>query len=190
MITPTPVLQALWLAWFLGWLLAARVTAQTVTRQSVKSRLAHSVFVWAGALLLFVQPRSGILFRPLLPASPVITWGGVALVALGLGFTAWARAHLGRLWSASVTLKAEHALIRTGPYALTRHPIYSGLLLALAGTALVRSTPAALLGLILLVLGFVLKLRQEERLLSDHFGSAYQDYRDRVPALLPRLPRS
>jgi protein-S-isoprenylcysteine O-methyltransferase Ste14 len=189
MIAPTAVLPAIWLAWLLGWLLAARSTAKTVTQQSVASRLAHSAFVWSGALLLFIHPRrSGILFRPLFPANLWIAWGGVVLVGLGLGFAGWARAHLGPFWSAAVTLQADHALIQSGPYALARHPIYTGLMLALAGTALARTTPAALVGLILLVLGLRLKIRQEERLLSEHFGPAYRAYQTQVPALFPRLP--
>jgi hypothetical protein len=61
---------------------------------------------------------------------------GAALTALGLSFTSWARVHLGRNWSGTVTLKDDHALIRTGPYRRVRHPIYSGALLALAGTVL------------------------------------------------------
>lgn len=109
------------------------------------------------------------------------------IVACGLGFAAWARIHLGRFWSSTVTLKAEHALIRSGPYALVRHPIYTGLLLALAGTVLVRGTLAALLGFALLVLGVALKIRQEEQLLLAHFGTAYRDYQALVPALVPRF---
>jgi protein-S-isoprenylcysteine O-methyltransferase Ste14 len=187
-ISPTRAVSGLWLAWLLGWLLAARATARTVVRQSVTSRLAHSVLIWGGALLLFVQSdRWGILTHPIIPASTWIIWSGVVLVALGLGFSAWARAHLGRFWSGTVTFKADHALIRTGPYGVTRHPIYTGLLLALAGTALVRCTPAALVGLVLMVLGFVLKIRQEEQLLSEHFGSEYGVYQAEVPALVPGL---
>lgn len=190
MISPSAVLTGLWLAWLawlVGWLLAARSTAETVVRQSVTSRLTHSVFIWGGAFLLFFHPRrSGILFRPLLPGSVWITWGSVVLAALGLGFAAWARVHLGRFWSGTVTLKADHVLVRTGPYAMTRHPIYTGLLLALGGTAVVRSTPAALVGLIFLVIGVMLKIRQEERLLLEHFGPAYRAYQAEVPAVLPR----
>ncbi|HEV8454217.1 MAG TPA: isoprenylcysteine carboxylmethyltransferase family protein [Gemmatimonadales bacterium] len=152
------------------------------------SRLAHSVFIWGGAALLFLHPRrSRLLLYPLLPRSVWIVWGGVVLVALGLGFSAWARAHLGRFWSGTVTLKAEHVLIRTGPYAWTRHPIYTGLLLALIGTALVRGTLAAFAGLVLLVAGVMLKIRQEERLLSEHFGASYRAYQAEVPAVVPRL---
>src|SRR5262249_17077424 len=104
----------------------------------------------------------------------------------GLGFAVWARVHLGRFWSGTVTLKADHALIRTGPYALTRHPIYTGLLSAFTGTALGRDSVAGLLGLGLRVAALVVKLHQEERPLRGHCGPAYQQYQAEVPALLPR----
>jgi protein-S-isoprenylcysteine O-methyltransferase Ste14 len=106
---------------------------------------------------------------------------------VGLGFAAWARVLIGRFWSGAVTLKADHALIRGGPYAWTRHPIYSGLLLALTGTALARDSLGGFLGLALLFAGLVVKLRQEERLLLEHFGPAYETYRAEVPALIPRI---
>lgn len=116
-----------------------------------------------------------------------LAWIVLAAVVGGLGFTAWARWHLGRFWSAAVTLKAEHSLIRTGPYALTRHPIYFGILLALAGTVVVHDDLAGLAGYSLMLLGVVLKVRQEERPLTQHFGAAYRDYQALVPALIPRL---
>ena len=188
MISPTACVLALWAAWLLGWLLAAASTAAVVFRQSLSSRLAHSVPIWVGAVFLFLQPhRFGILLHPLLPRSALMAWGGVVILALGLGFAVWARVHLGRLWSATVTLKVEHTLIRSGPYALTRHAIYTGLLMALVGTALVRATVAALGGLLLFLVGFMLKIRQEERLLLERFGGAYRAYQQEVPALVPRL---
>jgi protein-S-isoprenylcysteine O-methyltransferase Ste14 len=98
--------------------------------------------------------------------------------------------HLGRLWSGSVTLKEEHVIVRTGPYGLTRHPIYTGLLLALIGTVLVRGTLGAVLGFFLIAIGIWVKVRQEEQLLISHFGDAYRAYRTAVPALVPRPWRS
>ena len=77
-----------------------------------------------------------------------ISWVGVALAATGLGFAGWARIHLGRLWSGRVTLKEDHTIVRTGPYGLVRHPIYTGLLLALVGTVLAQVTVAAIAGLL------------------------------------------
>ena len=188
MIAPLTLLNILWMVWLVGWMLAARWTAKTVVRQSAAARLTHGLLVWAGATLLFVRPeRLGPLVHPVFPPAPWTAWAGVLLCAVGLAFAAWARVRIGRFWSSAVVLKADHDLIRVGPYALTRHPIYTGLLLALTGTALARDSLAGLLGLALLLAGFVVKLRQEERLLLERFGPAYQAYRDEVPALIPRI---
>jgi protein-S-isoprenylcysteine O-methyltransferase Ste14 len=188
-VSPTACLSGLWLAWLLGWFLGARSTARTVARQSTASRLAHSVFIVGGATLLFLHAgRLGSLLQPLLPRWSWVAWVGVVVVALGLGFTGWARVQLGRFWSGAVTLKADHTLIRTGPYALTRHPIYTGLLLALTGTALVRGTLAGLAGLTLAAAGIMLKIRQEERFLLAHFGDTYRAYQRDVPMVVPWMP--
>src|SRR5262245_9526769 len=188
MMSPNTSLRILWTAWLLGWLAAAPWAAKTVIRQSAASRLANAILLLAGGFLLFIRPSgSGGLLRSQFVTSVWSEWGGVVAVAAGLGFAGWARVHLGRFWSGTVTLKADHALIRTGPYGLVRHPIYTGLLLAAAGTALARHTVGGVLGLGLLVLGIVVKLRQEERLLSEHFGDAYRSYQKEVPALIPRF---
>ena len=109
------------------------------------------------------------------------------LTVFGLSWSVWARAQLGRLWSGTVTLKANHAIVRSGPYAVTRHPIYTGLLIALIGATIVNGTPLAAIGLGLLVLGLLIKIRQEEHLLIGHFGEAYREYQRDVPALIPGL---
>jgi len=186
MVSPTTSVSVLWSVWLAGWLLSAGWTARTVSQQAPMAKLAHSALIVGGAALLFLKLGPGFFRRPLLPNSGWIGWGGVALVATGLGFAAWARVHLGRFWSGDVTLKEGHAIVRTGPYALTRHPIYTGLLLAVAGTALVRGTLASLAGLFLFVLGVIVKSRQEEQLLIAHFGDAYRSYQDDVSALIPR----
>lgn len=188
MISPNPCVNVLWAAWLLTWVAAAFGTAKTVVRQSPAAWLAHGVWIWVGAALLFFLDtrRSGRPFNIfLLPAHAWIAWTGVGLVVAGLGYTVWARVHLGRMWSGTVTLKAEHALVRSGPYAVTRHPIYTGLILALVGTALVRDTLGALAGFAFCLVGVILKIRQEEQLLIGHFGDAYRAYMAEVPALVP-----
>jgi protein-S-isoprenylcysteine O-methyltransferase Ste14 len=187
-IDPFLALSLLWLAWVVSWAVASRWTAATVSRESGLSRLGYGVFWWAGATLLFARPgRWGPLSRSVFPASGWTTWSGVALCVAGFAFTWWARVVLGKFWSSSVTLKADHALVREGPYALTRHPIYTGLLLAVIGTALTRDSLGGLLGVAVLVVGMAVKIRKEERLLLGHFGAAYEAYRAEVPALVPRI---
>jgi protein-S-isoprenylcysteine O-methyltransferase Ste14 len=187
MISPTTAASTFWLVWLIGWMLSASWTATTVSRESPGSQISYSVIVWAGAILVFAQPTFlGVLLQPLLPPSVAIRWIGATLVAAGLGFAVWARVHLGKLWSSNVALKEDHQLVRSGPYGIVRHPIYTGLLLALAGTVLTRPTFAALLGFALLIASFVLKLRKEERLMGANFGAAYDTYRADVPGLIPR----
>jgi protein-S-isoprenylcysteine O-methyltransferase Ste14 len=187
-MSPSTVTATLWLVWLAGWWLGAIKTARTVRRQSPGSQLSYSIFVWIGAALLFFNAvRGGIFSAALYRPTGIVAWTGVVLVAVGLSYAVWARLHLGRMWSAVITLKEEHQIIKTGPYTITRHPIYTGMLLALVGTVLVRDTVGGLTGCALIATGFVLKLRQEERMLIEHFGDNYRVYRQEVPALIPHL---
>ena len=184
MVSPTVVLWGIWDLWLLSWLIAARWSSAVAASQSARDRFVQSVFILAGALLVFFKPA---LLGPALPETVWLPWVGVALALAGLALTWWARIHLGRDWSAAVTLKRDHRLVRSGPYAIARHPIYTGILLALLGSVMVNATAQALLGLALATLGFALKLRQEERFLTERFGDAYREYKGRVRALVPGI---
>jgi protein-S-isoprenylcysteine O-methyltransferase Ste14 len=97
--------------------------------------------------------------------------------------------HLGRLWSASVTRKEDHRVVDSGPYAIVRHPIYTGLLIAAVATAVIKGTPIAFVGVVLMTIAFVIKGRLEENFLREELGrEAYDAYRKRVPMLVPFAP--
>ncbi len=178
----------LWLAWLALWAAWSVGTKQTVRRESRASRLAYHLPLLAGAVL-FALPglRGGWLGIRLLPRSTAWLWVGTALVAAGLGFAVAARAYLGRNWSGTVTLKQGHELIRTGPYRLVRHPIYTGMLLAFVGTALARGDVRGLVALALVTASFLFKLRVEERFMAEEFPQEYPGYKARTPALIPGL---
>jgi protein-S-isoprenylcysteine O-methyltransferase Ste14 len=141
------------------------------------------------AALLMALPRLpiGWLSARFVPASAAIHVLGVILVAAGLGFAAWARVHLGRNWSGDITLKQEHELIRSGPYGLVRHPIYSGMLAAMLGTAIVIGEWRALIALVFFVAAVLRRVSVEQRWLSEIFPDDYSRYRREVPALVPFL---
>ena len=184
---PVAVLLGIWNIWLLSWIIAARWSSPIAVAQSARDRFLQSALVLTGAAFIVFRVIAP-LSRPLFRASPLLGWAGVALAIAGLAFTWWARVHLGREWSLSVTLKQDHRLVRSGPYAITRHPIYTGILLALLGSVIVyHVSPQGLLGLALATCGFVLKLRQEERFMTERFGDAYRDYKARVRALVPGI---
>jgi protein-S-isoprenylcysteine O-methyltransferase Ste14 len=110
---------------------------------------------------------------------------GVALLVAGLAFSVWARVHLGRNWSGSVTVKQGHELIRSGPYAWVRHPIYTGLLSALLGTVIVSGTVRAVIGFAIIAAALLRKLRIEEGFMRETFPGVYERYCAEVPALIP-----
>ena len=180
------IIGALWLTWLAIWIVTAFRVKHTQRIESRGSRLVHDAAMLAGALLLAVP-------RILGPALELrfhhhsLAWfvTGTVLVALGLCFSVVARFWLGRNWSGSVTVKQDHELIRSGPYALVRHPIYTGMLTALIGTALVIGNGRAALGLAVLLAGLLYKIGVEERFMSEQFGEAYARYRREVPALIP-----
>ncbi|HET7757986.1 MAG TPA: isoprenylcysteine carboxylmethyltransferase family protein [Steroidobacteraceae bacterium] len=187
------LIGALWGAWALYWLATAPGNKPARRRESWRSRLAYSAPVFAGALLIVWRPapRGGwlaaplSLAAPLWPGSPLSGWIGLALLAAGLALAVWARVHLGRNWSGTVTVKEGHELIRTGPYARVRHPIYTGLLGAVLGTAVIAGSVRAALGFAIIAAALVIKSRIEERYLCETFPGEYPRYRATVPALLP-----
>jgi protein-S-isoprenylcysteine O-methyltransferase Ste14 len=180
------LMGALWVAWGLYWIISAQNAKTTQRRESSASRVFYSVLLLSGASLMVV-PRShlGWFASQLLPAAPLRFRLALVLLAAGLAFTVWARLHLGRNWSGTVTLKEGHELIRSGPYALVRHPIYTGLLLAFTGTALACGDPAAVIGLGLVLVSFLYKLRIEEGFMRAMFPGEYESYAAAVPALVP-----
>jgi protein-S-isoprenylcysteine O-methyltransferase Ste14 len=141
-----------------------------------------------GAVLLFGKDvQIATLDQRFVPREAMVRDTGVALTWLGILFAIWARYHIGQFWSGRVTLKEDHQLIRTGPYARMRHPIYTGLALAMFGTALVVGEWRGLLGALLVLTAHLLKARKEESWLTERFGEAYEDYRRETGFLLPRF---
>jgi protein-S-isoprenylcysteine O-methyltransferase Ste14 len=112
---------------------------------------------------------------------------GVALLIVSTGFTLWARLALGTMWSSSPVAKEGHVLHTTGPYAVTRHPIYTGILGMLISSAVALDFGAWLCVLALVLIFFELRIRDEERLMREAFPGEYDRYRRLVPQLVPGL---
>jgi protein-S-isoprenylcysteine O-methyltransferase Ste14 len=179
-------LAVLWLVWLACWIVAARNVKPTRRREPLVSRLTTIVLTALAAVLLALRGQKLTwLHARFLPQTMIAYWLGLLMVVLGLALAVWARAHLGRNWSGTVTVKEDHELIRTGPYGIVRHPIYTGLLFAVLGTAVAFGEWRGLLAFGLLTLAFLFKLRREERFMSESFPNEYAIYRAEVPALIP-----
>jgi protein-S-isoprenylcysteine O-methyltransferase Ste14 len=113
---------------------------------------------------------------------------GLVLLAISTAFTIWARLELGRMWSASPNvLQADHRLRTDGPYAVTRHPIYTGLFGMVLGTVLLNGVGDSLAVLVVAAVFLASRIPVEERLMSKTFPEQYADYRERVPRFVPGL---
>ncbi len=180
-------LGLLWGAWALYWLSAALGTKRTVRREALSARLAYVLALIVGGVLIGARWLAWPwwLAMRLWPHSPVPPRIGLALVAAGLAFAVWARVHLGRNWSGVVTVKEGHELIRSGPYAYVRHPIYTGLIAAVLGSSVISDTVRAAVGLVIIAISLTVKSRIEERVMRETFGERYARYREQVPALVP-----
>jgi protein-S-isoprenylcysteine O-methyltransferase Ste14 len=140
----------------------------------------------AGVLLLFKYFPPGTSTWMLWRLGSVSRWACVGGIAAGLLFTWWARIYLGRLWSGSITRKASHHIVDTGPYAIVRHPIYTGIIVAEIATAVESGAVQTFVGVALTVAGFYIKARMEESFLRTELDPAsYDAYAQRVPMLIP-----
>jgi protein-S-isoprenylcysteine O-methyltransferase Ste14 len=190
-MTPELVDAALWILWVASWVIAARWSDPAAQRTTPREAISYRATTVVGALMLFFGDRGFFPSAWLWDFGLGPDWVLLLIVALGLAFTWWARIYLGRLWSSSVTKKADHHVVDTGPYAIVRHPIYTGLIAAIAATAILKGHAIAILGAFLMTYGFWLKARLEERFLKGQLGAdAYDAYRRRVPMLVPLGPTS
>lgn len=177
---------AVWVVWIVTWNFAAIWRSKPTVEAPRGSYRGYFVVIAVGLALIFNAIPN--LSRPVLwQMPPALGWGMIAVTVAGIVFAWWARVTMGTLWSGGVEVKEGHRVVDTGPFALARHPIYTGLIAAAISAAVIRATPWALAGATLFALGFVLKAKVEERFLEAELGG-YEAYRRRVRMIVP-LPR-
>lgn len=176
----------MWISYSVYWWAISKNVKETERRESAPSRLARLLLIaCAFALLWLPSVPPTLLNERFLPSGSWCFWVGAAVTAGGLLFSVWARRHLGKNWSQAVTIKEGHELITSGPYALVRHPIYTGLLLAFVGCAVARGEWRGLLAVVLVFGALWHKLRLEEKWMRAQFGESYEAYSRQVAALVP-----
>jgi protein-S-isoprenylcysteine O-methyltransferase Ste14 len=174
-----------WLVLGLVWLPGYFMSKNTANVPRLALQIPATVLLAIGFALL-LTPGGRFLNTPVTPRNAVLGIVGVVLDLAGIGFAIWARLALGTNWSGLVvTTKEGHELIQSGPYAIVRHPIYAGMLLAMIGTALTLGTLTGYIGLAASSVAIMIRVSIEEKLMSDRFGEAYQTYRRRARKLVP-----
>jgi len=180
------IISVCWILFAVIWLLAAFATKQTVYKESRAQRLRYTIPILLGGFLLAKGHRlSDPLNHRVIPQVAALAWSGAVLCVAGLAFCIWARFTLGRNWSGLVTLKGGHELIISGPYALVRHPIYTGLLTMFVATVTVVGHVAGIIAMPFVLVSFWIKLRHEERLMLKQFPNDYAAYQQRVKRIIP-----
>jgi protein-S-isoprenylcysteine O-methyltransferase Ste14 len=180
------IINGCWILFIVVWALAAIFTKRTVYRQPRVQRLAYMVPIVVGCWLLFNRSRlPRLLSARIVPHADALLLVAAILCVAGLGFCFWARTVLGRNWSGTVTLKEDHELIVRGPYRLVRHPIYTGMLGILLGTAILQGHAGGILGLLLVFASFWIKSSHEEEVMLKQFPEQYPAYRARVKRIIP-----
>jgi protein-S-isoprenylcysteine O-methyltransferase Ste14 len=178
------IVMVSWVAVAGFWLVSAFRVKRIKEQQPLPGRLLYIGRTIVAVTLLnggFLRLR---LDRPLLPRTLATGILADMLVLLGLWIAIWARVTLGGNWSSRVTLKEDHELIQRGPYRVVRHPIYSGLLLMILGTAILVGRTGGFFALLICFFGFWVKARREELLLTKHLPG-YSEYMARTKALVP-----
>jgi protein-S-isoprenylcysteine O-methyltransferase Ste14 len=175
----------LWVAFLVYWYVMSMRVKATERLEPAASRALRGAALLGAIVLLSVPFHVAWLNYQLWPQGLITFWAGAVITAAGLMFCVWARVHLGRNWSSAVTIKEGHELIVTGPYALVRHPIYTGLMFGFLGTVLALAEVRGVLGFLLITLTHFYKLRLEEKWMRAQFGETYEAYSSRVAALVP-----
>jgi protein-S-isoprenylcysteine O-methyltransferase Ste14 len=178
----------LWIAFVVYWQIKAGDTKATKRLEPVASRILRVLILLISIVLLSTTriPLRWLYLQPW-PAGFWPFWLGASVMVAGLLFAVWARERLGRNWSRSVTIKQDHELITTGPYAVVRHPIYTGILAGILGTAIALSQVRGFIVFVLIFLMFWFKLRMEEQWMRSQFGETYATYAHQTAALVPYL---
>ena len=185
---PTRLLSLIWLAWVVSWVVASFWSGRTKSFVPTRDSWVYRLPILIGAILLSPWTAGAVGASQLYNPGDIGTYLLAVVVLFGISFTWWARIHLGRFWSNAITHKEDHRIVDTGPYGVVRHPIYTGLIIAILATGVAVATWTSLLGALFIAFGEWQKARMEEGFLSAELGQdAYGLYSRRVPVIVPFL---
>jgi protein-S-isoprenylcysteine O-methyltransferase Ste14 len=177
----------LWLLLLLVWVLLGFRRKKTKKLEGWGERAQHGLLVILGFWLLFGSfPLGSLPQHHVGPNVPSVWTAGLVLTAIGVGLSIWARLSLGSNWSGMVTLKKDHELVRSGLYRWIRHPIYTGILLGMVGSAMIEGQLRGWMGVAVVLAALYFKARREERFLREEFGPGFDEHSRQTGMFLPK----
>jgi protein-S-isoprenylcysteine O-methyltransferase Ste14 len=179
-----------WLVFVGYWWISAIGVKKNIRGRSWRWEIGVRILVIAVIIALTRLPATQAFFQGGPPSAGIDSVKGIAglIVCLaGFALAVWARRHLGRNWGMPMTLKEGHELVTTGPYRYVRHPIYTGMLLAILGSGLVVNSPIWVVFLAGMAIYYVYSARTEESLMLQQFPEQYARYKRRTKAIVPFL---
>lgn len=186
-LSPSQIEILPWYALGLYWLVTGFRVKSTKSLEPAPARLFTMSLVAIAFFLLYSHNlKISWLYSRFLPQNSLMVWTGIALTYTGIALAIWARTILGSNWGARVSIKQGHELIRSGPYACVRHPIYTGLFLAILGAVLEIGEWRAIIALAIVAVAHSLKAKREEAAMMREFGEEYQRYRGETGFFFPR----
>ena len=194
MITYETIIFVSWAAFLLVWGISAFFVTQDVRGGGWRRFWVFWVLRLAAATIIIVaavrlgrragSPAAVFFSHPLFTQTLILGWAGALLTVIGIGFAIWARVNIGRNWSSRPAMKEHHELVTTGPYAYVRHPIYTGILLAALGTAIMSSIFG--IGMLIFIsIFFAFRINKEEKIMLELFPNRYPEYQKHTKRLLP-----
>lgn len=175
-----------WLTFMVFWAVTRGAVKKTQEAASVRETLLTSISIWTGlALLIGGREMSPSLNPVLWQETPAVDAVVIVLSLLGIATLLWSRVTLGQNWSDKVEFKENHELVQTGPYALVRHPIYTGVGLLLLGLFILIGRALGIAGFAFSFGAFYVRSLKEEKLLLRHFGDRYRVYMTKTKAVIP-----
>ncbi|WP_411680183.1 methyltransferase family protein [Clostridium thailandense] len=179
----------IWSAFWIYWILSAINTRSKVKKESSgqngSQRAFHLIFVVIAFIITFFQFENIFLWNKIIPHTPSVESIGIIILILSLLFAIWARLVLGMNWSGAIQKVEGQRLVCSGPYKYIRNPIYTGVVFGFLGNFIVFGTIASLIGFVLILFVYVLKISKEQKFLVEEFGDEYKAYIAKSWALIP-----
>jgi protein-S-isoprenylcysteine O-methyltransferase Ste14 len=186
MVIPYELIGGCWILFWLYWLISA-IGAKKNARPNIRRFAGIRIGIFILALVLVhvsIIKGHAIGGTYFAHNNGILAGIGFVLLLSGLSFAIWARVHLGKNWGMPMTLKQDPELVTSGPYRFVRHPIYSGILLAVLGSALTGGLYWLII-LVVLSVYFVYSAYEEEKIMLRQFPTTYPAYKDKTKMLIP-----